>query len=113
MIANAAREPEVIDLCDCLVAMGARISGIGTDKLTIDGVPALHGARHAIIPDRIETGTYACAAAITGGEVLLEGARLTHLGAVVRIMQEAGVELTETAAGLNVRRGQRPARGGR
>ena len=104
VIANAAREPEVIDLCDCLVAMGARIEGIGTDKLTIDGVASLHGARHAIIPDRIETGTYACAAAITGGEVLLEGARLHHLGAVMRIMQETGVEVTETPAGLHVRR---------
>ncbi len=104
IIANAAREPEVIDLCDCLVAMGARIEGIGTDKLTIDGVTSLHGATHAIIPDRIETGTYACAAAITGGEVHLAGARMTHLGAVMRTLQESGVEVTETATGLNVKR---------
>ena len=104
IIANAAREPEVIDLCDCLVAMGARIEGIGTDKLTIDGVTSLHGATHAIIPDRIETGTYACAAAITGGEVHLAGARMNHLGAVMRTLQESGVEVTETATGLNVRR---------
>ena len=67
MIANAAREPEIGDLAACLVAMGARIEGIGTDRLTIEGVASLHGAQHAIIPDRIETGTYACAAAITGG----------------------------------------------
>ena len=67
VLANAAREPEIGDLANCLVAMGARIEGIGTDKLVIEGVRALHGAEHAIIPDRIETGTYACAAAITGG----------------------------------------------
>ena len=104
VISNAAREPEVIDLCDCLIAMGARIEGIGTDRLTIDGVASLHGATHAIIPDRIETGTYACAAAITGGEVHLRGARMAHLGAVMRTLQESGVEVTETETGLNVRR---------
>ena len=69
VLANAAREPEIGDLARCLNAMGARIEGIGSDRLTIDGVDRLHGAEHAIIPDRIETGTYACAAAITGGEV--------------------------------------------
>ena len=69
MLDNAAREPEIADLARCLNAMGARIEGIGSDRLTIDGVDRLHGAEHAIIPDRIETGTYACAAAITGGEV--------------------------------------------
>jgi UDP-N-acetylglucosamine 1-carboxyvinyltransferase len=84
--------------------MGARIEGIGTDKLTIDGVEALHGAEHAIIPDRIETGTYACAAAITGGEVTLTNARLTHLGATVRTLREAGVEILEETDGLRVRR---------
>ena len=71
---NAAREPEIADLARCLTAMGAKIDGIGTDTLVIEGVKALHGASHAIIPDRIETGTYACAAAITGGDVLLENA---------------------------------------
>jgi len=104
VIANAAREPEVIDLCDCLVAMGAQIGGIGTDTLTIDGVASLHGATHAIIPDRIETGTYACAAAITGGAVHLTGARLGHLASVMRTLRDAGVEVTETATGLDVRR---------
>jgi len=74
VLANAAREPEIGDLAACLIAMGARIEGIGTDRLTIDGVRALHGATHPIIPDRIETGTYACAAAITGGDVRLAGA---------------------------------------
>lgn len=104
VLANAAREPEIIDLCDCLVAMGAQISGIGTDRLTIDGVASLHGAHHQVIADRIETGTYACAAAITGGHLHLAGGRLDHLGAVVRMMEEAGVEITETPTGLSVKR---------
>ncbi len=104
VLANAAREPEISDLCHCLVAMGARIDGIGTDRLTVEGVPALHGAHHPIIPDRIETGTYACAAAITGGSVHLRQARLEHLGAVVRILAETGVEITEHDEGLSVRR---------
>ncbi len=104
VLANAAREPEITDLCDCLVAMGAQITGIGTDKITIDGVATLHGASHEVIPDRIETGTYACAAAITGGELHLVGGRMDHLGAVVRTLAEAGVEITETATGLLVRR---------
>jgi UDP-N-acetylglucosamine 1-carboxyvinyltransferase len=95
VLANAAREPEIGDLAECLVKMGARIEGIGTDRLTIEGVPALHGARHRIIGDRIETGTYACAAAITGGSVRLHGAKLEHLGAVVRTLREAGVEIVE------------------
>ncbi len=104
VLANAAREPEISDLAACLVAMGARIEGIGTDRLTIEGVARLHGATHAIIPDRIETGTYACAAAITGGTVRLRGGRLEHLGAVARTLAECGVELSEQADGLTVRR---------
>ncbi len=104
VLANAAREPEISDLAACLVAMGARIEGIGTDRLTIEGVARLHGAAHAIIPDRIETGTYACAAAITGGSVHLRGARLDHLGAVVRILAESGVDIAEADDGLTVRR---------
>ena len=72
VLVNAAHEPEIGDLARCLNAMGARVAGIGTDRLTIDGVSRLHGAEHAIIPDRIETGTYACAAAITGGELMLD-----------------------------------------
>src|SRR3954451_21959959 len=83
---NAAREPEIIDLAHCLVAMGARIEGIGTDRLTVHGVPSLHGARHTVIPDRIETGTYMMAAAATGGEVRLTGARLDHVDSVRRIL---------------------------
>ncbi len=104
VLANAAREPEIEDLAQCLSAMGARIEGIGTDRLTVTGVARLHAATHAIIPDRIETGTYACAAAITGGEVVLANAKLDHLGAVVRILREAGVEIAETEGGLAVKR---------
>ncbi len=104
VLANAAREPEIGDLARCLNAMGARIEGIGTDKLVIDGVEYLHGAEHRIIPDRIETGTYACAAAITGGEVRLHGARLDYLGAVVRTLRDAGVEIVEEPDALLVRR---------
>ncbi len=104
VLANAAREPEIADLAQCLAAMGARIEGIGTDRLTIEGVDRLHGARHAIVPDRIETGTYACAAAVTGGSVRLLGARAEHLGAVARTLRDAGVEITEEPAGLLVRR---------
>jgi UDP-N-acetylglucosamine 1-carboxyvinyltransferase len=104
VLANAAREPEIGDLAACLVAMGAQIEGIGSDKLTIEGVDALHGARHSIIPDRIETGSYACAAAISGGSVFLRDARLDHLGATVRILREAGVDIIEEANGLMIKR---------
>jgi UDP-N-acetylglucosamine 1-carboxyvinyltransferase len=104
MLVNAAREPEVGDLATCLVAMGAHIEGIGSDRLIIDGVETLHGAEHAIIPDRIETGSYACAAAITGGAVFLRHARLDHLGATVRTLREAGVDVAEQPGGLMVQR---------
>ncbi|MFL5254743.1 MAG: UDP-N-acetylglucosamine 1-carboxyvinyltransferase [Rhodopila sp.] len=104
MLANAAREPEIGDLADCLVAMGAKIEGIGTDKLVIEGVDRLHAAEHEIIPDRIETGSYACAAAISGGSVFLRNARLDHLGATVRILRETGVEILEQPGGLLVKR---------
>ncbi len=104
VLVNAAREPEIGDLAACLVAMGARIEGIGSDKLVIEGVAALHGADHAIIPDRIETGSYACAAAISGGSVFLRNARLDHLGATVRSLREAGVDVAEQPDGLMVRR---------
>ena len=104
VLRNAAREPEIIDLCHCLVAMGARISGIGTGELVVEGVERLHGATHAIIPDRIETGTYACAVAIAGGEVVLRDARIDHLGAVSRVLEEAGIAVTEVPEGVRVRR---------
>ncbi len=103
-IVNAAREPEIGDLVACLIAMGARIDGVGTDRLTIDGVRRLHGATHQILPDRIECGTYACAVGITGGDVRLEGGRLDHLGAVMRALEESGVEVTQEADALRIRR---------
>ncbi len=103
-IANAAREPEIGDLAACLVAMGARIDGIGTGTLTIEGVSRLHAAHHPIIPDRIETGTYACAAAITGGSVLLRGADIGHLAAVAQVLADAGVDLSPEPGGVRVTR---------
>ncbi len=101
---NAAREPEITDLANCLVAMGAKIDGIGTDRLTIRGVSRLHGARHAVIPDRIETGTYMMAAAATGGELRLVGGRLDHLETVRRVLELAGVCIADDGDGLTVRR---------
>jgi UDP-N-acetylglucosamine 1-carboxyvinyltransferase len=103
-LVNAAREPEIGDLAMCLMRMGARIEGIGTDRLVVEGVKRLGAATHPIIPDRIEAGTYACAAAITGGSVLLEGARMVDLGAVVRTMRECGVDVAEETAGLRITR---------
>jgi UDP-N-acetylglucosamine 1-carboxyvinyltransferase len=104
VLANAAREPEIGDVAKCLVAMGARIEGIGTGRLVVEGVRYLRGARHHIVSDRIETGTFACAAAITGGSVRLRGGSLEHLGALVRTLREAGVEITEEPGALAVRR---------
>jgi UDP-N-acetylglucosamine 1-carboxyvinyltransferase len=104
VIDNAAREPEIVDLTRCLVAMGASIDGIGTERLVIQGRDRLHGATYAVMPDRIETGSYACAAAITGGELELIGARVNELGAVIASLREAGVEVEETDRGLKVRR---------
>ncbi len=90
VIENAAREPEVSDLALCLNEMGARISGIGTDRLVIEGVESLHGTRYAVMPDRIETGTYLLAAAITGGRIKVKDTRPNLLDAVLRKLQEAG-----------------------
>jgi UDP-N-acetylglucosamine 1-carboxyvinyltransferase len=101
---NAAREPEICDLATCLVSMGAQIDGIGSDRLVIEGVDSLHGTTHPILPDRIEAGTFACAAAITGGEVLLQGVRLDIFGSVSANLRDAGVELTQEEAGLRVAR---------
>ena len=101
---NAAREPEVSDLADLLIKMGADIEGVGTDTLRITGQKVLGGTQHRIIADRIEAGTYAMAAAITGGSLDLLGARLSHLAAAARVLQDAGVELTEFEGGLRVSR---------
>ncbi|MCK8786341.1 UDP-N-acetylglucosamine 1-carboxyvinyltransferase [Roseomonas sp. NAR14] len=103
-LVNAAREPEIDDLAHCLIAMGARIEGVGTDRLRIEGVTHLGAANHPIVPDRIEAGTYACAAAIAGGELLLREARLEHLGSVARVLGEAGVEMVAVEGGVRVRR---------
>jgi UDP-N-acetylglucosamine 1-carboxyvinyltransferase len=94
IIENAAREPEVVDLANCLVSMGARISGAGTDVIRIHGVDKLHGATHAIMPDRIETGTYLCAAAITGGDVRLLKTSAAYLDTVVDKLLDAGCDIT-------------------
>ena len=101
---GAAREPEVSDLAHCLVAMGAGIEGIGTDALTVRGVARLSGADHAVVADRIEAGTYAMAAAITGGHLTLTGANADHLRAVIEALGQAGVEVRETDRGLSVSR---------
>jgi UDP-N-acetylglucosamine 1-carboxyvinyltransferase len=104
ILENAAQEPEITNVAECLVAMGAKISGIGTRTLTIEGVEKLHGANVEVIADRIETGTFAMAAAMTGGDVLLRGARPEHLQAALDILTSTGVELTTEANGLRVRR---------
>jgi UDP-N-acetylglucosamine 1-carboxyvinyltransferase len=103
-ILNAARDPEVADLADCLVAMGARIEGAGTHRILVAGDTAFRPARHAVIPDRIEAGTYAMAAAITGGRLELTGARLEHLAAVCQVLEAAGVTVLPTDRGLLVSR---------
>jgi UDP-N-acetylglucosamine 1-carboxyvinyltransferase len=104
VLKNAAREPEVSDLAHCLVSMGANIQGIGGDTLIISGVKKLHGAAHRVIADRIETGSYAAAAAITGGDVELIGARADLMPAVIDKFIEAGISVTETPHGLRVSR---------
>jgi UDP-N-acetylglucosamine 1-carboxyvinyltransferase len=93
VIENAAREPEVVDLADCLNAMGARISGAGTDVITVEGVDRLHGAEHRIMPDRIETGTFLVAAAASGGEIKLKGTRADILDSVIGKLREAGAHV--------------------
>jgi UDP-N-acetylglucosamine 1-carboxyvinyltransferase len=111
VLENAAREPEIADLAHCLVAMGARIEGIGSDLITIEGVPALSGADYAVMPDRIECGTYAVAAAITGGDLLLAGARAELMESTIGALVEAGAEVAAEPAGLRVRGRGRPRHG--
>ena len=101
-IENAAREPEVGNLAECLVAMGARITGIGTHRLVIEGVDRLHGATHEVLPDRIETGTYAMAAAMTGGNVLLRGARPELLQSALDVLATTGAEITSEDGGVRI-----------
>jgi UDP-N-acetylglucosamine 1-carboxyvinyltransferase len=104
VISNAAKEPEVVDLAHCLVAMGAEIDGIGTDALTVRGVARLHGATYDVLADRIEVGSYAVAAAITDGELFLRGARVETLAAVIGLLGRAGVAFEEKPDGLRVSR---------
>jgi UDP-N-acetylglucosamine 1-carboxyvinyltransferase len=104
VIENAAREPEIKDVADCLIKMGARINGAGTSRIVIEGVPKLNGARHRVLPDRIETGTYAMAVAMTGGDVMLENARAELLQAGLDVLKQVGLEYNETNRGLRVAR---------
>ncbi len=101
-LSNAAREPEIVDLCNLLVAMGAEIEGIGTSDLTIHGVRRLHGATYRVMADRIEAGSYACAAAITGGEVLLHGANADEMSATLHALRNIGVTVTAEKGGVRV-----------
>jgi UDP-N-acetylglucosamine 1-carboxyvinyltransferase len=104
VIENAAMEPEIDNVANCLVAMGAKISGIGTRTLTVEGVPALHGAEIDVIPDRIEAGTFAMAAAMAGGDVLLRGARADHLQSALDVLVQTGVHVTPGANGIRIHR---------
>ena len=104
VLRNVAREPEIIDLAECLNAMGARIEGAGESEIRIKGVASLHGAKHSVVADRIEAGTYAIAAAATGGDVLLQGARFEHLGAVLKFLRSAGATVEAVGPGLRIRR---------
>ena len=104
IIENAAREPEIGDVAECLVKMGAKVEGIHTSTLRITGVTSLHGAEHEVIADRIETGTYAMAAAMTGGDVLLHGARADNLESMIDILTRAGVTLQRSNEGLRIQR---------
>ncbi len=104
VIENAAQEPEVGDVADCLNKMGAKISGAGTSRIVVEGVSRLHGARHAVLPDRIETGTYAMAVAMTGGDVLLQNARPELLQAALDVLSKTGTTVTPTNEGVRIAR---------
>jgi UDP-N-acetylglucosamine 1-carboxyvinyltransferase len=102
VLKNAAREPEIADLADCLNAMGAKVEGAGSSEIRIQGVALLSGAKHAVVADRIEAGTYAMAAAAAGGNVLLSGARFEHLGAMIKFLRDAGVTVEAEGRGLRI-----------
>ena len=104
VLRNVAREPEIVDLADCLNTMGARVEGAGGGEIHIRGVASLRGVKHRVVADRIEAGTYAIAAAVGQGDVLLDGARAEHLGALIDVLQRAGVEVTTASNGLRVKR---------
>jgi UDP-N-acetylglucosamine 1-carboxyvinyltransferase len=107
VLENAAQEPEIPDLAEMLIGMGARIEGHGSSKIRIQGVERLHGVAHRIVPDRIETGTFLCAVAATGGEVVLRGARADHLDAVIDKLREAGVSIESGADWIRVKNNKR------
>lgn len=109
VIDNAAREPEVVDLAECLIRMGARIEGAGSDRIVIHGVDALHAATHPIMADRIEAGTFLCAVAAARGDVMVRHAHAGMMGATLEKLREAGVSMTESADGIRVRCDKRPA----
>jgi UDP-N-acetylglucosamine 1-carboxyvinyltransferase len=108
VIDNAAREPEVVDLANCLIAMGARIEGAGSDRIVIHGVDRLHGATHSVMADRIEAGTFLCAVAAAGGDVLVVGAEPRAMGATLEKLRETGVSLIESPEGIQVKASARP-----
>jgi UDP-N-acetylglucosamine 1-carboxyvinyltransferase len=108
VIENAAREPEVTDLAECLVRMGAQIEGAGTDRIVIDGVERLHGAHHRVMPDRIETATFLAAAAAAGGDLTLEGAAPSTLDAVIEKLREAGADIVVEGERIRLRMDHRP-----
>ena len=103
-LSNAAMEPEITDLAECLVKMGAQIEGIGTSQLSITGVKSLHGATHAVVPDRIETGTFMIAGALTGGELMLRNARTNTLESLIALLEKAGVQITIDGNNIHVKR---------
>ena len=104
VIANAACEPEIADVAGCLNKMGARVSGAGTPRIVVEGVERLHGARHTVLPDRIEAGTYAMAVAMTGGDVQLAGAKAELLQSALDVLQQAGAEISVNPEGIRVAR---------
>ena len=108
VLENAAREPEVVDLANCLVAMGARIEGAGSDTISITGVEKLHGASHRVMPDRIESGTFLVAAAATGGDITLTDARADILENVLEKLQEAGATIQTAGSTINLKMNRRP-----
>jgi UDP-N-acetylglucosamine 1-carboxyvinyltransferase len=102
-IENAAREPEITDLAKCLISMGARISGAGSETITVEGVDKLHGTTHAVMPDRVEAGSYAVAALITRGDLLLKNARVEDMQAPLDVLSEAGAIISSEAGGVRVK----------
>lgn len=111
ILRNAALEPEIVDLGRCLMAMGAKIDGLGTDTITITGVKALHGAVHDVVPDRIETGTWMIAVTLTGGKLVLKNAELSHLTALVEPLQKAGATIAAEGRTITISRNGKPLTG--